>query len=79
MFVPTKLKTMIYIKIIREISKLIIFIILWGFPLVLSRWNEDNSFLWFFALTVIVTAGVFSHYETLDKVDNINDTDGSDE
>lgn len=66
--------------IIREISKLCMFTLLWAFPLLLTRWNGNNNFLWFFALSLIVTVGVFSHYEDLEKIDNCkSDNDGSDE
>lgn len=66
--------------IIREISKLCMFTILWAFPLLLTRWNGNNNFLWFFVLSLIVTVGVFSHYEDLEKIDNCkSDNDGSDE
>ena len=61
------------VHIVREISKLCMFTILWGFPLLLVRWNGDNNFLWFFILSLIVTVGVFSHYEDLEKVDNLKD------
>ena len=48
------------------------FLILWGFPLVLVRWTGDNGFLWFFIVSLIVSVGVFSHYEDLEKIDNRN-------
>lgn len=68
------------IHIIREISKLCMFVVLWGFPLVLSRWNEDNRFLWFFALSFIATVGVFGHYEDLERIDGYHfDTDEIDD
>ena len=78
-FVSTKFENrMLYI--IREISKLCMFTLLWAFPLLLTRWNGNNNFLWFFVLSLIVTVGVFSHYEDLEKIDNCkSDNDGSDE
>lgn len=79
-FVPTKnLNRMIHIiRVIREVSKCIMFTILWTFPLLLTRWNGNNNFLWFFALSLIVTVGVFSHYEDLEKIDK-NDNNEPDE
>ncbi len=59
--------------LIREISKLCMFIVTWAFPILLSQWNENNKFLWLFVLSVIVTGGVFSHYEELEKTDNLKD------
>lgn len=73
-----KLKTMLYI--IREISKLCMFTILWAFPLLLARWSGNNNFLWFFALSFLATVGVFSHYEDLERIDGFRyDDDESDE
>ena len=68
------------IYLIREISKLCMFLIMWGFPLLLTRWTGNSNFLWFFILSLIVTVGVFSHYEDLEKIDNLkDDNDGSNE
>lgn len=58
------------VHIIREVSKLLMFAITWTFPLLLSRWNENNEFLWFFILSLIITVGIFSHYEDLEEIDN---------
>lgn len=78
-FVLTKFENRM-IHIIREISKLCMFTILWAFPVLLSRWNGNSHYLWFFALSLVVTVGVFSHYEDLEKIDNFNsDNDGSNE
>lgn len=70
-FVLTKFENRM-IHIIREISKLCMFTILWAFPVLLSRWNGNSHYLWFFALSVVATVGVFSHYENLEKIDNLN-------
>lgn len=69
------------IHFIREISKLCMVSLLWAFPLLLYRWSDGNSnYLWFFALSVLSTMGVFSHYEDLEKIDNFeDDSDGQDE
>lgn len=66
---------MIRITIIREISKLCMFTILWAFPLLLTRWSGNYNFLWFFVLSFIVTVGVFSHYEDLERTDKLNSID----
>lgn len=71
---------MIRITIVREISKLCMFTILWAFPLLLTYWSGNNNFLWFFILSFIVTVGVFSHYEDLERTDKLNRiSDESDE
>ena len=71
------------LNVVREIGKLCMFAILWGFPVLLSRWNENNNFLWLFILSTIITVGVFSHYEDLEaiyKIEELNeDNDESDE
>lgn len=65
--------------IIREISKLCMFTILWTFPLLLAYWNEDNDFLWFFALSLVATVGMFSHYEDLERFSNYKMKKGNNE
>lgn len=66
--------------LIREISKLIMFIVTWTLPVLLSRWNENNHFLWLFILSLVVTVGIFQHYEELEKVSNFESVeDGTDE
>ena len=57
------------VYLIREISKLCMFTILWAFPIVLAYMFRSNYYLWFFLLSLIVNVGVFSHYESLEKVD----------
>lgn len=59
------------VHIIREISKLLMFTIVWAFPVLLFRWSGNGSYLWFFALSVIVTVGVFSHFEDVTKIEHI--------
>lgn len=61
------------IHLIREISKLSMFTIIWLIPVQLSRWNNNNSFLWLFILSLIITLFVFFHYEDLEKNDNPKD------
>lgn len=47
------------------------FFLLWAFPILLFRWSGNSSYLWFFALSTLSTMGVFSHYEDLEKIDNL--------
>jgi len=63
----------VLIAVSREISKLAMFIIIWGFPLYLSRTMEDNRYLWLLVLSFILNIGMFSHYEDLEKIDRAND------
>ena len=67
------------LQIIRELSKLCMFIVLWAFPMLLAHWNGNNHFLWFFILSVISTIGVFSHYEDLSRIDKLKDNEEEDE
>lgn len=57
------------VYLIREISKLCMFAILWAFPIVLAQMFRSNHYLWFFILSFIVNVGMFSHYESLEKID----------
>lgn len=66
-------------SIIREISKLCMFVVAWALPLLLARWNENNLFLWLFVLSLIITVGIFSHYEILEELDRKDSSDGSNE
>lgn len=55
------------------------FVVAWAFPLLLARWNDNNLFLWLFALSLIITVGIFSHYEILEELDRKDTGDGSNE
>ena len=57
------------VYLIREISKLCMFTILWAFPIALAHMFNSNYYLWFFILSLIVNVGMFSHYESLEKID----------
>ena len=57
------------IGICREISKIILFTLIWGFPFYMARVLESNYFLWFFILSFFVNIGMFEHYESLEKLD----------
>lgn len=54
------------IFIVRELSKLCMFVVLWTFPILLAKWSGNNLFLFLFALSIFGTAGVFDHYESLE-------------
>lgn len=67
-FVVNPKNKMIYIS--REVSKLVLFTLLWGFPIFLAHINKDNHFLWFFIVSAFFTFVMFSHYESLEKIDS---------
>lgn len=51
------------IKIVREVTKMIMFIIFWGLPTLLAHWSADSSFLWFYIGSALGTIILFEHYE----------------
>lgn len=62
------------VAIIRELCKLIMFIVLWGLPLLISYWNKNNYYLFLLICSGVFTILLFHHYETLEESDNyIND------
>lgn len=63
----------IAIALIREISKLAMFTILWAFPLWLSKDTGNYNYLWFLILSVTFTMAMFTHYEDLERVDKLSD------
>lgn len=62
----------VIIGVSREISKLAMFIVIWGFPLYVSRIMDDSRYLWLLVLSLVLNAGMFSHYESLERIDRIN-------
>lgn len=66
-------------NLIREISKLCMFAILWACPVILAYMFSRPAFLWLFILSIIGTIGVFSHYEDLEKIDLNGNTDEDEE
>lgn len=59
--------------LIREFVKLLMFMVLWAFPIYLTIALESMAFLWFFSLSLVVTFLLFSHYEDLAKMDLFGD------
>lgn len=55
-------------RIVREICKVIMFVILWGLPVLLSWMNNDNKYLWLFCVSVLGTIWLFNHYEDLERI-----------
>lgn len=58
------------VRVVREICKLIMFTLLWAIPVLAAYWNHNNYFLFLFAVSIIATVGLFSHYEDLSKYEN---------
>ena len=62
---------MIFIYIVRELSKLFMFMALWGLPFLLAKTFDSPAYLWFFVLSFIATMSMFSHYETIARIENL--------
>lgn len=60
-----------FVTVVRELCKLLMFTMLWAFPIVLARMFDSAGYLWFFALSLVCTSAMFSHYEDLERTDFI--------
>lgn len=58
--------------VIREVSKIVMFVVIWCIPVLIYRWTEKSGFLWLFIVSILVTVGIFSHFEDLEKIDHNN-------
>lgn len=63
----------IIVEVMREISKLVMFTMLWAFPLWLSKDTGNYNYLWLLILSVTFTMAMFTHYEDLERVDKLSD------
>ena len=55
--------------IFRELSKLLMFALLWAFPLYLFKITGTGGYLFFFLVSAFGTFSVFSHYEALSRIE----------
>ena len=58
-------------QVFREISKLICFTVALLFPM--GLWylsGQNNVYLWFYGLSIIVISMMFAHYESLEVADS---------
>ncbi len=70
---------MIFIYIVRELSKLFMFVALWGLPFLLVKIFGSPVYLWFFALSFIATMFMFAHYETIARIENLTKENTNDD
>ena len=70
---------MIFIYIVRELSKLFMFMALWGLPFLLAKTFCSPAYLWFFALSLVATMFMFAHYETIARIENLVEEDTDDD
>ena len=61
----------IIIAVVREVAKLAMFTLLWGFPMYLVRITGVYSFLWLLLASAFFTFVMFLHYEALEYMDNV--------
>ena len=58
-------------QVFREISKLICFTVALLFPM--GLWylsGQNNAYLWFYGLSILVISLMFAHYESLEVTDS---------
>lgn len=61
--------------LIRELSKFLMFAISVIFPIVLwSMSGQNNAYLWFYIVSALLVIQMFSHFETLEKIDAFTQT-----
>ena len=58
------------VAIVRELVKFGITVFYWVIPIYLRNVTEDNSFLWFFIISFLLTCVTFAHYENLADAEN---------
>lgn len=56
-------------RLIRELFKTIMFIMIWTFPIYLTVHFSDARYLICFGISFVMTVSIFSHYENLEKID----------
>lgn len=51
--------------IIRELTKTVLIVFYWLFPIWMWRTSQNGAYLWFFILSFLLTLSTFAHYESL--------------
>ena len=54
----------------REITKLLLFIVIWALPVVTSLLWQDKWLLLLFFISIFVTSSIFNHYESVTRTEN---------
>ena len=57
----------------KEVVKLLLFIIIWAMPIVTSILWQDKWLLALFLLSIFVSSSIFNHYESIESSINIDD------
>ena len=58
------------VRVFREISKTIMFVFIWGAPIYMAVISSDTRYLWMLPLSLFASAGIFSHYEKLELIED---------
>lgn len=58
-------------ELVREAFKMVTVLSMWVFPVWLSVYNNNYTFMWFLLVSSVMTIGIYSHYERLNKIDGI--------
>lgn len=60
----------IMIRFIREVTKTLIVLFIWGMPIYLVVQTGKTAYIILLLLSLIVNVGVFAHYEALEVMSN---------
>ena len=58
---------------LREISKLIIFVVAFAMPVIVARMFDSPGFLWLYGVSAMFVMALHNHYETLERIDIFRD------
>lgn len=56
-------------RVVREVSKCVMFTAIWALPLVTSKLFDNPSWGWMWIVSFVVTLFIFGHFEDLEKKD----------
>ena len=62
-------------NMLREISKLIIFVVAFAMPVTVARMFDSPGFLWLYGVSAMFVLALHNHYETLERIDIFRDND----
>ena len=60
-------------NMLREISKLIIFVVAFAMPVIVARMFDSPGFLWLYGVSAMFVLALHNHYETLERIDIFRD------
>ena len=54
-------------RVVRELSKLIMFTVIWAMPLITAKMFGSNYYLWLLVVSFICTIMLFTHFEDIEE------------